>query len=212
MIERQIKFVGLKWRGNRRAALLILFILATVPSITNADENYKKNERKSVQTEINCADPSIDFANDPSLTPAEKVALMDAALMHSLNKFDACQTSQSSASSGGGGAAGGDGNAGDGEGAGSDGLTSDAGGSNSVASSDMSGTEKSVPGNEQLSAGVSGWTSPSANDSETQIGSENGTEDLALKNGIVPADIPPADNDSVLEAQIRKAAINDKDP
>ena len=31
-------------------------------------------------------------------------------------------------------------------------------------------------------------------------------------NGNVPEDIPSADNDSVLEAQIREAAMNEKDP
>ena len=33
-----------------------------------------------------------------------------------------------------------------------------------------------------------------------------------IDNGKVPDDIPPADNDSVLEAQIRQAAINETDP
>ncbi|MEP4193129.1 MAG: hypothetical protein ABJN51_18705, partial [Sneathiella sp.] len=34
----------------------------------------------------------------------------------------------------------------------------------------------------------------------------------ALPNGKVPEDIPPADNDTVLEKQIRQAAINETDP
>ena len=34
----------------------------------------------------------------------------------------------------------------------------------------------------------------------------------ALENGRIPADIPPADNDSVIEAQIRQAAMNEPDP
>ena len=35
---------------------------------------------------------------------------------------------------------------------------------------------------------------------------------VSTDNGKVPDNIPPADNDSVLEGQIRQAAINEKDP
>lgn len=37
-------------------------------------------------------------------------------------------------------------------------------------------------------------------------------EDKTLNNGAVPKDIPSAENDSVLEAQIRKAAESETDP
>lgn len=83
----------------------------------------------------------------------------------------------------------------------------------SVASSDMTGTElppvappvPSLPGTQDTASvdpGAPGAPSP---------GAATGTQDLS-SNGAVPKDIPPADNDSVLEAQIRKAAINEKDP
>ena len=49
-----------------------------------------------------------------------------------------------------------------------------------------------------------------AGDSEPSTGTPRGPE--IVLNGKVPDDIPPGDNDSVLEAQIRTAAQNEKDP
>lgn len=86
----------------------------------------------------------------------------------------------------------------------------------SVASSDMTGTElppvappappaPSLPGTQDTASvdpGVPGAPSP---------GEATGSQQQS-SNGAVPEDIPPADNDGVLEAQIRKAAINEKDP
>jgi hypothetical protein len=33
-----------------------------------------------------------------------------------------------------------------------------------------------------------------------------------MRNGKLPEDIPASDNDSILEAQIRQAAVDEKDP
>ena len=38
------------------------------------------------------------------------------------------------------------------------------------------------------------------------------SQPASAANGKLPEDIPPANNDSVLEAQIRQAAINETDP
>ena len=190
--------------------------LWALPPDVRADQKNREAKKNLLPSEINCVDASIDFDNDPSLTPAENIALMDAALMRSLNMFDACQTKPPTALSaragsnaaGGGEAGGADGNA-----PGSDGLVSGRGLINSVASSDMSGTKKPVLGNQQSVAGVSGWTKPTSGKYQASVGGD-GTDptDLVLNNGKLPEDIPSADNDSVLEAQIRKAAINEKDP
>ncbi len=204
-----------------------------------------------------CDEVNIDFIDDPSLTPDERMALMDAALNRSLSKFDACQTdptakSASSKDAAGGAAESAGSSSSDGQGngdstqsAGSSASNEDSeaaaasnggmsgtspssdpttnpgssqatGTTSSVASSDMSGSEKPVGGNEQMATGVSGWTSPkSANDSLDDNQSNQtaaSTNRKVLLNGKLPDDIPPADNDSVLEAQIRKAATNEKDP
>lgn len=170
-----------------------------------------------------CTEVSVDYMNDPTLTDAEKLALMDQALQRSLSKYDACQTSKSNADGGGGGGVSGSGggsggggevgNNGNGTGDGS------SGGGNSTASSDISGTEQpATPESDQgqgSSTGTSSWTNPNndpveqTSESQQPAGQKSGTK--PLNNGKLPEDIPPADNDSILEAQIRQAAINEKD-
>ena len=55
-------------------------------------------------------------------------------------------------------------------------------------------------------------------DTETGAGTEEGASPVSrtgqdpVANGKIPDDIPPADNDSILEAQIRRAAMNEPDP
>ena len=45
-----------------------------------------------------------------------------------------------------------------------------------------------------------------------EYGSDQSLEKAEKNNGMIPKDIPQDDNDSVLEEQIRLAAINEKDP
>ncbi len=150
---------------------------------------------------VDCTDVSVDYNEDPTLTKAEQIARMDAALMSSLNRFDACQSednSQAQGSAGGGGAEG-----------------SASGGGASVASSDMSGTD-ATSDPQQSDGASSSWGAVAstgnavpvedvpAEDADNQVGS--------ISNGKVPDDIPPADNDGILESQIRQAAMNEKDP
>lgn len=88
-------------------------------------------------------------------------------------------------------------------------------GAPSVAAGGISGDEpEAVPATAAGSAGAG------AERNSTQAGQAGGTENGAvagtgppvLQNGKLPEDIPPADNDSVLEAQIRQAAIDEPDP
>jgi len=87
-------------------------------------------------------------------------------------------------------------------------------GSSSAASGDMTGTEPVAP---PRRVGVAG---AGVEDESQQAGSAGSRENTgvartgprALPNGKLPEDIPTADNDSVLEAQIREAAINETDP
>ena len=92
----------------------------------------------------------------------------------------------------------------------------------SLSSSDMSGTEekpKELPpsgSGQSTSGGITKWSKSGAPGTENEGNSgqaSGGTvNDKVLNNGKLPEDIPSADNDSVLEAQIRQAAINEKDP
>ncbi len=175
-----------------------------------------KNQETIIDTSksFECTDVTIDYANDPSLTREERLHLMDQALYHSLGQFDACQAQRTGASaenaaagSAGSGTAGGTGTSGD-----------------SVASTDMSGDETSASG--EATAGeaamvtpseatsTSGWPNPDAGQQpeEAADGAELGGNPVAHDNGKVPDDIPPADNDSILEAQIRQAAMRESDP
>jgi hypothetical protein len=150
---------------------------------------------------VDCTDVSIEYQEDPTLTISEQIARMDAALLNSLSKFDACQSERDNAQtpvSAGGAEAGG----------------SASGGGASVASSDMAGTEAAPTAQSDESA--SSW-SPVASTSGGMLADELPVEGAdnqvgAVGNGKIPDDIPPADNDGVLEAQIRQAAMNEKDP
>jgi hypothetical protein len=126
---------------------------------------------------------------------------MDRALLRSLGKFEDCKTSQTNSSSAG--------NNSD-----SDGLGQSTGGG-SVASSNMSGTEE--PTTEAQSGNVEGDVTNTATSGATGASAYDNyglqiDMPQSLENGKIPEDIPSAANDSILQAQIRQAAINEKDP
>lgn len=134
----------------------------------------------------NCADSSVNYKDVPNLTRQEKIDLMDKALLGSLNKYERCQNSRDQASAT---------SAAD--------AVSNAGG-RSTASSEMSGTTAVAE-------------SKSNSQVNEKVDEEKGQKKQSrgkrvLGSGKIPDDIPPADNDSVLEEQIRQAAINETDP
>ena len=174
------------------------------------------------------------------LTPEEKIARMDEALRESLARFDECQAAASVSANGGSGVEGAQGNA-TGSG-GSDGSVAGEGGDDgtaradgaveSVAAEGVQGTEApeeagaTVQGGgdgtaqaggavESVAAeGVQGTEAP-----EEAAGTLPGTERPPGSEGRrsgtradIPDDIPEPDNDSVLEAQIRRAAMEETDP
>ena len=137
----------------------------------------------STGSSVDCSEITIDYVDDPSLTREEKIAVMDEALFRSLSKFESCETSRQSSESGA---------AVDGSSAGGD--TGSEGDVNSQASPDIAGTE-----------------SPTAAE-EVSTASDSKAHGVLAGNGKVPDDIPSMDNDSILEAQIRRAAMNEPDP
>ena len=188
------------WKGA--VVCLQLSVGASAQSV----DSYKAGQAE--KSSFDCTEIKLEYEPDPTLTPEENLERMDAAFYRSLTQFDACQETKQAAananpSGGGGGASGG----------GSAGLSgteseSDSAFSDSVASqpsSDMSGTE--VVATQENAAASQGSASA---DTDTNMGANN--QPMALSNGKLPEDIPPADNDSVLEAQIRQAAINETDP
>lgn len=162
---------------------------------------------------IDCTEVNLDYEPDPTLTPEENLERMDAAFYRSLARFDACQNaSQSIASSSGGGSAGG---ASGGSGSSGSGELSGAALAGVKSSEDLSMSQES-----QISSEMSG-TEPveqasadggiSHRDAATTLVSADDNQTVLL-NGKIPEDIPAADNDSILEAQIRQAAMTESDP
>ena len=130
----------------------------------------------------------VDIDGQP-LTRSERIARLDEALNDSLARFDECQNAASAA---------GDQDAG----AGSTG--GDAAGTGGAADG---ATVESV-----AAAGVEGTGAPE-DIGETTLGTQRPpSHDSGSGSGDVPDDIPEPDNDSVLEAQIRRAAMEETDP
>ena len=175
-----------------------------------------------------------------SLTPEEKIARMDEALRESLARFDECQAAASVSADGGDGAESAQGNAEGGGGSGrsvagegGDGATAQADGTvESVAAEGVQGTEApeeagaTVQGGDDGTAraggavesvaaeGVQGTEAPEEAGAMV-AGSEQPTRSGGVRSdtsGDIPDDIPEPDNDSVLEAQIRRAAMEETDP
>ena len=180
-----------------------------------SQESGNTSSGNNISTYDDCTEINIQYKFDETLTREEFINSMDAAFFESLNKFDACQSSLTNTSGGASGAAGG------GDGSGGDGSMGGGSGS-AAASQELSGTAPARSSNPSTSAatatvssqeGLSGtkpstWKNPDVNIGQTgkyPDGTRSGS-------GKTPDDIPPADNDSVLEAQIRQAAENETDP
>jgi hypothetical protein len=74
-------------------------------------------------------------------------------------------------------------------------------GSRSQASSDIAGDEPELPPAQQAGAAAEG---------DERVATRSTPS--VMRNGKLPEDIPASDNDSILEAQIRQAAVDEKDP
>ena len=190
-----VKAVANRKRGKH------IYVFGLLPALLSAGLCLAQEQLNStVGATDDCTEISIDFKDDPNLTRQEKTALMDEALLDSLNKYERCQnaTSRSSSYSGGGGEAG---ETGEGNGTGSSKQAS------STASSEMSGTEtpveKTTAADDRIDADEQSVNNGTAERTKTRS---------VPANGKIPDDIPPADNDSVLEEQIRQAAMNESDP
>ncbi len=184
---------------DKWAFLLIVVSLVGVLSLTtevqaqNATQNSDELARPRIADAAgnqDCTEAKIDFTNDSQLTKAEISKRMDQALFQSLARYDACQTANAASTSSGGGGGGGAGSG-----------SAETG----VASSDMSGTESTT----DTSQGTTEESQLPTEGLDDKTSDDSGQISL---NGKLPEDIPSTDNDSILEAQIRQAAINETDP
>ncbi len=181
---------------------------------------------QSLGSTIDCSDITIDYVDRPDMTRAERLEAMNRAFFESVNRFELCNLSNeirnsSGASSsantiGGSSVAGADVAGGESEGAETGENTA---GTNTV------GSQGNGPGNinSQASALLSGTEAPEnlpsaeIDAAETTSSNSSDAEGLAINSssagsGALPQDIPPANNDDAVAAQIRLAAEIEKDP
>ena len=182
----------------------------------------------SISDYDDCAEIKINLdSNVKELTAAEKAALMDEALYESLVRFDRCQTASGSDS--GGDESGSFAPTFGEQAVSSEGSSSDTDTMKSVASASVSGMETADSGNDgsDKTTEDSVQSAVSLSVSGTKVGDKaaGNTEEAVvlnspslkvdknppLDNGKLPEDIPPSDNDSALQAQIRAAAIAERD-
>jgi hypothetical protein len=181
--------------------------------VCNASELSKTRDCTVIELE-----PEID----PNMTTQENIQRLTEQFFESVNTVQHCEPPTDSASSGGGGGGGAAGGGAAGGGAAGGGA---AGGGAAAASSDIAGTEAVItesaegvatsPADSELSAIQSEIDEALKGSSGAEATAEKGaaaTEVQDGNNGAIPDDIPPADNDSVFEAQIRAAAENETDP
>jgi hypothetical protein len=175
---------------------------------------------------IDCTDVRVHYVDDPSLTHEERLRLMDKAFLESLEKFELCRAKEKVAALEGAGSNGttavGDSPGGTSEessgnsSGNSSGKTGGTSAGESTASSAMSGTQ--VPENTSSAEGIEtaaqGSLQGSQNPKEVdgKAGGNKTSGKMKQANGKLPEDIPTAQNDDALAAQIRYAAENETDP
>ena len=160
-----------------------------------------------------CAPNAVhaDIDGQP-LTRAERIARLDEALNDSLARFDECQEAAAAASDRDAGA-GSTGRDATGTGGRTSGVAGAADGARDAEYPET--TEPTVDGTAVESvaaAGVEGTETPEDAGDATPGPQRPPGHDSGSGPGDVPDDIPEPDNDSVLEAQIRRAAMEETDP
>ncbi|MFP6741455.1 MAG: hypothetical protein VCD33_07505 [Alphaproteobacteria bacterium] len=197
-------------------ASVFAFAIADLGSGVSAQTAETTQSVVNAQSSTDCTDVSVDYEHDPLLTQEEQIALMNQAFFRSLSKYDVCQNAQDNVESTSSSSA-------DMAGAGSGLASSDMSGDEpsqsselvdtvaSTASSEMSGTEVSASTSDAESSSYQPENGAIASAS-TSAPVASDAEENEFGNGKIPDDIPAVDNDSILEAQIRQAAIDETDP
>lgn len=178
-----------------------LFIVLTAIGV-----NSQTSAEEALGSSIDCSEVAINYIDRPGTTRSERIAEMDKAFFESVNRFELChlsnqssssKTSSSSESAGVGSAA---------STGGSEGSES---GFESVASPLMTGTETAsslpLPGSPEDSGTPENAPEYASEEAVTIYAGSGGS-------GALPEDIPVANNDDAVAAQIRIAAELEKDP
>ena len=175
---------------NRNKIIVGIYSLMLLPVISYSAELSETRDCTVIEVE-----PEVD----PNLTTQENIQRLTEQFFESVNTVQHCEPPSDSAAGGGAGGA--------------------------TASSDLSGSEAVIS---EVPQAVSESTSDaelssiqedidkalgnSSGSTSDEVGASASAEMKEGNNGALPDDIPPADNDSVFEAQIRAAAENETDP
>jgi hypothetical protein len=175
-----------------RKFILAIFSIFILHSTVYAQEG--------LELSVDCENVQVDYSDDPTLTKGERIHKMDKSLSRSLNKYKLCHQKTKKEE------------------------TNDANENPGAASEEVGSSEDENMGEAIASSAISGTELPAAEDSAqgesennltlqaTNIKNGNYQSGISAANGKLPDDIPSADNDSALAAQIRRAAENETDP
>ncbi len=178
-----------------------LFIVLTAISV-----NSQISADEALGSSIDCSEVAINYIDRPDMTRSERLEEMDKAFFESVNRFELCHLSNQSASPQ---ASSSSESAGAGSAASTGGSEGSESGVESVASPLMTGTE--------TESGLPLPASPEDSGMPESAPENAGDEAFAVYagssgSGALPEDIPVANNDDAVAAQIRVAAELEKDP
>jgi hypothetical protein len=178
-----------------------LFIVLTAISV-----NSQISADEALGSSIDCSEVAINYIDRPGMTRSERLEEMDKAFFESVNRFELCHLSNQSSSSQ----------------------------ARSSSDSASAGSDTATGGTESSESGVISVVSPLMTGTETEssmplsdssadlgmpesVQENTGDEAFAIYagsggSGALPEDIPVANNDDAVAAQIRLAAEIEKDP
>ena len=182
---------------NKKKFLGAMFMVINSPAIAVED----------LGASIDCSDTDVHFVDQSDWTPSERLEAMDKAFFDSINRFELCNLSSQSTSTSASG----------------NNQASNASGDTATDSTDFS-EDRETGFNSVASPSISGTdiASPSLppSDFPENIGLNENSNNNAVtssagssaSSGTKPEDIPDADNDDLVAAQIRRAAEIEQDP
>ena len=171
-----------------------IYSLMLLPVISYSAELSKTRDCTVIEVE-----PEVD----PNLTTQENIQRLTEQFFESVNTVQHCEPPSDSAAGGGAGG-----------GAGGATASSDLSGSEAVISEVPQAVSESTSDAElsSIQEDIDKALGNSSGSTSDEVGASASAEMKEGNNGALPDDIPPADNDSVFEAQIRAAAENETDP
>ena len=156
-----------------------------------AAESIAQSTTSDISTSQDCSKIDLQVPDGGLLAREERIALLDQALLESLNNFEPCQSAASAVNNGAAGS-----------GAASEGLE---GAESATGAESTTGTETDVE-----SAPVGDIQGDMPVSEEPPDAHDTAADETTAANKPVQ-DIPPAENDDIIAKQFRQAAIEETD-